>query len=142
VAGPSPEEYVVPLERTLDGRLGFEVLEAGPAHARARVEVTDAVRQRWGIVHGGAHAALAELLASEATNSAVWGDGRMALGLSNHTSFLRPVTSGTVHAVARRRHGGRSTWVWDVELSDGEGRLCAISRVTLAIRHRRSPARA
>jgi hypothetical protein len=49
VAGPSPEEYLVPLERTLDGRLGFEVLEAGPAHARARVEVTDAVRRRPGI---------------------------------------------------------------------------------------------
>jgi hypothetical protein len=42
VAGPSPEEYVVPLERTLDGRLGFEVLEACPAHACARAEVTDA----------------------------------------------------------------------------------------------------
>ena len=48
------------------------------------------------------------------------------MGQSNHTSFLRPVSEGTVHADGRRRHRGRTTWVWDVEFTDDEGRLCAL----------------
>ena len=55
-------------------------------------------------------------------------------GLSNQTSFLRPIVSGTIHAVARRRHRGRTTWVWEVELSDDDARLCALVRMTIAVR--------
>ena len=56
------------------------------------------------------------------------------MGLSNQTSFLRPVTEGTINAVARARHRGRTTWVWEVELTDDDGRLCALTRVTVAVR--------
>ena len=44
-----------------------------------------------------------------------------AQGLSNQTCFLRPILDGTIHAVARRRHRGRTTWVWEVEITDDEG---------------------
>ena len=44
------------------------------------------------------------------------------MGLSNSTSFLRPITEGTVHAHATRLHRGRTTWVWDVRFSDDAGR--------------------
>jgi uncharacterized protein (TIGR00369 family) len=47
---------------------------------------------------------------------------------------MRPVSEGTVHAEGRRRHRGRTTWIWDVDFTDAEGRLCASSRVTMAIR--------
>ena len=60
--------------------------------------------------------------------------GRRALGLANNTSFLRPVSGGTIHGLATRRHRGRTTWVWDVDMTDDEGRLCATSRVTIAVR--------
>ena len=56
------------------------------------------------------------------------------MGQSNHTSFLRPVTEGTVHAEGTPIHRGRTTWVWDVDFTDDEGRLCAASRVTMAVR--------
>jgi uncharacterized protein (TIGR00369 family) len=56
------------------------------------------------------------------------------MGLSNQTSFLRPVTDGHVHASARAVHRGRTTWVWEVALSDDQERLCALSRVTVAVR--------
>ena len=58
----------------------------------------------------------------------------IAVGMSNNTTFLRPVLEGTVEAEATRRHRGRTTWIWDVEFTDGEGRVCALSRVTLAVR--------
>jgi len=121
-------------ERTLDGTLGFETLEIGDERATGRVEVSDRVRQPFGIVHGGVFAALAESLASMATYEAVAPGGEIAVGSSNHTSFVRPVLEGHVHAVARRRHRGRTTWVWEVDFTDDEGRLCALSRVTMAVR--------
>jgi uncharacterized protein (TIGR00369 family) len=58
----------------------------------------------------------------------------IAMGQSNDTSFLRPISEGRVHVEARRRHRGRTTWVWEVEFTDDQGRLCAISRVTMAVR--------
>jgi 1,4-dihydroxy-2-naphthoyl-CoA hydrolase len=122
------------LERTLDGTLGFEALELGDELARGRVKVEDRIKQPLGLVHGGVYAALAESLCSAATFQAVAPGGMVAVGLSNHTSFLRPVTDGTVHAEARRRHAGRTTWVWEVEFADDDGRLCALTRVTMAVR--------
>ena len=58
---------------------------------------------------------MAESLASTATWAAVAPDGMTAQGLSNQTSFLRPILEGTIHARARRRHKGRTTWVWEVD---------------------------
>jgi len=128
--------FTVDRERTLDATLGFEATEVGPELARGRFSADDRVKQPFGLVHGGAFAALAESLASRATAFAVADDGLIAVGLSNHTSFLRPVTEGSVHAEARRRHRGRTTWLWEVDFTDDAGRLCALSRVTLAVRPR------
>jgi 1,4-dihydroxy-2-naphthoyl-CoA hydrolase len=119
---------------TLDAVLGFELLELEPELARGRFEVGEQHKQPYGLVHGGVYAALAETVASVATAKAVFADGNIAVGLSNNTSFMRPATSGHVHADARARHSGRTTWVWDVDMTDDDGRLCAISRVTIAVR--------
>ena len=56
-----------------------------------------------------------------------------ATGLSTQTSFLRPITNGVIEASARPRHRGRTTWVWEVEIADGAGRLCVLSRVTISV---------
>jgi 1,4-dihydroxy-2-naphthoyl-CoA hydrolase len=130
----SPPASVYPAAGTLDDQLGFELLESTPEGCRARFSVEDRVRQPAGLVHGGAYAALAESMVSLTTHDAVRENGRLALGQSNHTTFLRPVTEGTVHAEGRPRHRGRTSWIWDVEFSDDDGRLCAMSRVTLAVR--------
>jgi 1,4-dihydroxy-2-naphthoyl-CoA hydrolase len=119
---------------TLEDVLGFELLELGEATASARVPVGERLKQHLGLVHGGVYAALAETLASAATHRAVASGGMIALGLSNTTSFLRPLAGGELRAEATRLHRGRSTWVWDVRLEDGDGRLCALSRVTVAVR--------
>jgi uncharacterized protein (TIGR00369 family) len=117
-----------------DQLIGTEWLEVGPEEARARIAVGDRHSQIHGIVHGGVYAALAESTCAFATSEAVAPDGMAALGMSNSTTFLRPVTEGHLNALARRRHGGRTTWVWDVEVSDDQGRICALARVTLAVR--------
>jgi len=101
---------------------------------RGTVPVRDEVKQPAGLVHGGVYAAVAESLATTGTALAVIDAGKTAMGLSNQTSFLRPITAGTVNARALARHRGRTTWVWEVELTDDSGRLCALTRVTVAVR--------
>ena len=114
--------------------IGVEYLDDGPERATARLAVTDGVLQPYGIVHGGTYAVLAESVCSRATWLAVRDDGMLALGQSNHATFLRPISSGHVHATATPRHRGRTTWVWDCELTDDEGRLCSLVRMTIAVR--------
>jgi uncharacterized protein (TIGR00369 family) len=60
----------------------------------------------------------------------------VAMGQSNYATFLRPIAAGHVNADAVPRHRGRTTWVWDVELSDDDGRSCALVRMTIAVRPR------
>jgi uncharacterized protein (TIGR00369 family) len=121
-------------DRGFDALLGLELVELTEELARARVAVRDQLKQPAGLVHGGVYAAIGESLASLATAVAVQAEGRLAMGLSNHTSFLRPITAGTIHATARRRHRGRSTWVWEVEISDDQDHLCVLTRMTVAVR--------
>ncbi len=117
-----------------DRLYGLEILEISDELVRGRVTVRAELKQPAGLVHGGVYAAIAESLATNGTAASVFATGNTAMGLSNQTSFLRPITSGGIHAVARPRHRGRTTWVWEVELSDDEDRLCAITRVTVAVR--------
>jgi 1,4-dihydroxy-2-naphthoyl-CoA hydrolase len=117
--------------------IGVEWIDFDPERARARIAVEPRHLQPGGIVHGGVYAALAESICSAATFVAVRDDDMVALGMANSTTFLRPISEGHVNAVARARQRGRTTWVWDCELSDDEGRVCALVRMTAAVRPRR-----
>ena len=125
---------LIPPEKTFDGLYGLKIESVSEEEATASVAVRDEVKQPMGLVHGGLYAAMAESLASMATAMAVAPEGKMAMGLSNATSFMRPITEGTVHATARRIHRGRTTWIWDVEITDDQGRTCAVTRMTIAVR--------
>ncbi len=114
--------------------IGLEYLETSPEEVRARVPVSDDVRQPAGLVHGGVYAAIAESVCSAATWLAVHEDGMAAIGQSNSATFIRPITEGHVNALARPRHRGRTTWVWDVEITDDAERICALVRMTVAVR--------
>jgi uncharacterized protein (TIGR00369 family) len=128
-------ETQFPLQITgFDALYGLEILSLGDEEAAAQVVVRPEVLQPGGLVHGGVYASIAESLTSFATWQAVSAEGRSAQGLSNQTSFLRPILGGTIHASARRRHRGRTTWVWEVDITDDDGRLCALVRMTVAVR--------
>jgi len=114
--------------------IGIEYVEGGPDEIHARIAVTGDILQPAGLVHGGVYAAMAESICSAATWMAVHGDGMAAMGQSNSATFLRPITQGHVNATAKPRHRGRTTWVWDVEITDDGGRVCALVRMTVAVR--------
>jgi 1,4-dihydroxy-2-naphthoyl-CoA hydrolase len=123
-----------PAELGFDGLYGLITTEIGDGIMAGEVPVRAELKQPAGLVHGGVYAAIAESLASMGTWKDVQADGEVAMGLSNLTSFLRPITTGTVHARAEALHRGRTTWVWEVRCSDDAGHLCVLSRVTVAVR--------
>jgi 1,4-dihydroxy-2-naphthoyl-CoA hydrolase len=127
---PGPREFPLGFDKLY----GLELVELTDEVARGRVTVRDELKQPFGLVHGGVYAAIAESIASLGTAVAVMRDQKIAMGLSNQTSFLRPITEGTIHAVAVPKHRGRTTWVWEVEMSDDQGRLCVLTRMTIAVR--------
>jgi 1,4-dihydroxy-2-naphthoyl-CoA hydrolase len=121
-------------DRGFEHRYGLVVTELGDGRASGRVEVRNELKQPAGLVHGGVYAAIAESLAAAGTDAAVGAHANVAAGFSTQTSFLRPITAGTIHAAARARHRGRTTWVWDVEISDDAGRVCVLTRATVTVR--------
>ncbi len=139
MATPTAEQINAALTG-FDRLYGLELVAVGEDEVSARVPVREELKQPAGLVHGGVYAAVAESLASLATALGVVREGSTAMGLSNSTSFLRPITEGTVHARATRIHRGRTTWVWDVRFSDDAERTCAVTRMTIAVRPQQAKA--
>ena len=117
-----------------DALLGTEWLDDDPDHARVRVAMRDELRQPVGLLHGGVMSTLVESVCSRATALAVLDGGNMAMGQSISVNFIRPVTEGHAEVHAKARHRGRTTWVWDAEVRDAAGRLCALAQMTIAVR--------
>jgi 1,4-dihydroxy-2-naphthoyl-CoA hydrolase len=122
------------LRSHFDALLGTEWLDDDPSHARVRVTMRDELRQPVGLLHGGVMSSLVESVCSRATALAVMGDGMMAMGQSISVSFIRPVIDGHAEVHAKARHRGRTTWVWDAQVEDADGNLCALAQMTIAVR--------
>jgi 1,4-dihydroxy-2-naphthoyl-CoA hydrolase len=117
-----------------DALYGLELTRLDGDEVVGRIAIDERHLQPFGIVHGGVYAAAAESMASLGTFQGTGGE-KFVAGLSNVTNFLRPVFPGdTVTAVAVPRHRGRTTWVWEVDVRDGQDRPCALVRVTIAVR--------
>ena len=122
------------LRSHFDALLGTEWLSDDPEHAQVRIEMRDELRQPVGLLHGGVMSSLVESVCSRATALAVLGDGMMAMGQSISVSFIRPVTEGAAEVHAKARHRGRTGWVWDAEVLNEDGKLCALAQMTIAVR--------
>lgn len=129
---------VLPHERTLAGTCGMEVTLAEVGRMEGRIPLDDRVRQPYGALHGAAVAVLAESLASMGTCLGIDLNKEIAFGQEINYSLLRTVWDGHVHAVATAIHRGRTSWVWDVRVTDQDGKLIAVSRCTIAVRPRRA----
>lgn len=118
-------------KETLVGLLGIEFQSVSPERVVATMPVDARTHQPFGILHGGASVALAETVASvgAALNA---GPGRTAVGMEINANHIRPKRSGTVTAVATPSHVGRSSSVWEIRITDEDGKLICLSRCTLA----------
>jgi 1,4-dihydroxy-2-naphthoyl-CoA hydrolase len=119
-----------------DDLIGTEWLSDDPDDARVRVEIRDELRQPFGLMHGGVMSSLIESVCSRATFGAVYDDGMAAMGQSIEVSFIRPITKGGAEVRAKARHRGRTTWLWQAEVLNDEGKACALAKMTIAVRPR------
>ncbi len=117
-----------------DVLIGTEWLNDDPDHARVRLAVRDELRQPIGLLHGGVISTLVESVCSRSTALAVLDQGMAAMGQSISVNFIRPVTEGAFEVKASARHRGRTTWVWDAEVLNEDGKLCALAQMTIAVR--------
>lgn len=85
----------------------------------------------WGVVHGGLYATLVESATSIGASEAVRDQGMFAVGLSNHTDFLRAHQEGRLDVRAWAVHQGRTAQVWQCDLTRPDGKLVAQGRVRL-----------
>lgn len=117
---------------TAVSHLGIEFLEVGDDFIRARVPVDARTIQPYGLLHGGVSVVLAETLGSCGAAYAV-PEGQRVVGLDINANHLKSATHGWVTGTARPVHLGRSTQVWQIELTNEAGELTCVSRITMAV---------
>ncbi len=117
---------------TAVSQLGMEFLEVGDDFIRGRVPVDKRTRQPYGLLHGGVSVVLAETLGScGAAYSCP--EGYRAVGLDINANHLKGATSGWVTGTARPVHMGRTTHVWQIDMTNDAGELTCVSRITMAV---------
>ena len=111
--------------------LGLVFTRASPTEVACEVPVGSHLTQPYGLVHGGVYATIVETLASVGAALVAMPRGQTTVGLENSTTFLRAVRAGKLTGIGIPLHAGRTTQVWEVEVRDDDGRLCAKGRVRM-----------
>jgi len=111
--------------------MGLVFTEATVERVRCEWEVGEQHLQPYGIVHGGVHTGVVETVASIGAHLVATQRGQRAVGLENHTSFLRAVRSGKLRAEAIPLTVGRTSHVWEATITDAEGKLVARGTVRI-----------
>ena len=119
---------------SLGKHLGIEFIEAGDGYLIARMPVDKRTHQPFGILHGGASVVLAETLGSVASWMMLDDPTKQrAVGLEINANHIRSVRDGWVFGRCTPIHTGRTTHVWDIRITDEQGKLVCVSRLTVAV---------
>jgi 1,4-dihydroxy-2-naphthoyl-CoA hydrolase len=112
---------------------GIELTGIGDNYLKAKMPVDNRTRQPYGLLHGGASAALAETLGSVASSLVIDQSEYDCVGLEINANHIRGVRDGYVYGTVIPLHIGRSTHVWDIKIYDDREKLVCVSRLTVAI---------
>lgn len=116
--------------------LNIEVVEESDGHMVMSMPITPKVHQTKGFIHGGANVVLAETAASVGASRLI-GDDEITFGMEINANHLRTVRDGMIYATARMRHRGKSTQVWEIDITDDDDNLTCVSRCTMAVKKKR-----
>lgn len=130
------------LNRMSKGTLG-EILDIrftniGEDHLTATMPVNSHTHQPYGLLHGGASAALAETVGSVACWMCIDADQQICVGVEINCNHIKGKRDGVVTATARALHTGATIHVWDIRITDEAGRLICISRLTVSVLKKKS----
>jgi 1,4-dihydroxy-2-naphthoyl-CoA hydrolase len=118
---------------TMAGHLGIEFTEIGENFIKAKMPVDQRTQQPYGMLHGGASAALAETLGSVGSACVINPEEFICVGLEINANHIRGVRAGHVYGTATPLHLGQTTHVWDIRILDDQDKLVCVSRLTVAI---------
>ena len=118
---------------TMSEHLGIEWVDLGDDFFKAKMPVDHRTNQPYGLLHGGASCVLAETLGSVASYLVIDSSQFYCVGIEINANHIRSEKSGFVYGVCSPLHLGSSTHVWDIRVTNEEGKLVCISRLTVAI---------
>lgn len=119
-------------EKSMVARLGIVFTHVDEHGLQAEMPVDERTHQPFGLLHGGASAALAETLGSMAGYLTTT-DGQCVVGTEISASHHRAVASGSVRGVCKPLHLGKTAQVWEIVIYDARGKRCCTSRLTTAV---------
>ncbi|HRP89263.1 MAG TPA: hotdog fold thioesterase [Edaphocola sp.] len=120
-------------EGNLGAHLGIEFVAVEEHSITAKMPVDSRTHQPFGLLHGGASAALAETVGSVAAWLCINPEKQACVGIEINCNHIRGKKDGWVFATARPFHIGGSTQVWEIRIEDEQQQLVCISRLTLAV---------
>lgn len=129
----TPEQLQIGSKNTMVDHLGIEFLEVSPKLIKAKMPVDSRTVQPFRILHGGASVALAETLGSIAAQMNIDQKNFMVVGLDINANHIRSVREGFVYGVTKPIHIGRSTHVWEINITNEEDKLVCVSRLTVSV---------
>lgn len=118
---------------TMGEVLNIEFIEIGDDFLKATMPVNSTTHQPYGLLHGGASAALAETVGSVASSLCIDRDQQICVGIEINCNHVRGKKSGLVTATATALHLGSTTHVWDIKIHDERDKLICVSRLTVAV---------
>ena len=118
---------------TMSEHLGIEWVDLGDDFFKAKMPVDHRTNQPYGLLHGGASCVLAETLGSVASYLVIDSSQFYCVGIEINANHIRSVKNGFVYGVCSPLHLGSTTHVWDIRITNEEGKLVCISRLTVAI---------
>ena len=120
-------------ETTILGTLDISIIEASGERVVLEMPVGPKVHQPYGFLHGGASVVLAETAAS--IGAAIQaGPEFQTFGVEINANHLRTIREGTIRCTGEPIRSGRTIAVWDMRITDEQGRLICVSRCTIAVR--------
>ncbi len=117
-------------KNTLMETLDIEFVAVGDDFLTAKMPVTSKVHQPYGIMHGGATAAIAETVGSCASAYFLNDPTKLINGIELSINHIKSIRDGTVFATAKAIHQGRTTHLWEIRVEDEEGNLISICKLT------------
>lgn len=117
-------------KNTLMETLDIEFIEIGDDFVLAKMPVTSKVHQPDGILHGGASVALAESVGSVASHIFLNSSEYFIRGIEISANHLKSISEGDVYAKATFIHKGRTTQLWNIRITDVEGNLISLVKLT------------
>ncbi|HUZ61263.1 MAG TPA: hotdog fold thioesterase [Hanamia sp.] len=127
------DEFYKTNKNTMNEFLKVECLELGDDFIKFSMPINNTTRQPYGFLHGGASCVLAETAGSVGSALVIDREKFYCVGLEINANHIRSVSEGTVIAIARPLHIGKSTHVWDIKIYDDKEKLFCVSRLTVAI---------